>query len=309
MKSATRQRIRRAALAALFCAALSATAFAAGDGPAVDARPPDASRASEAAKPFPFEPAEELVYQADYSKAILRGLEIGEFRFTTGRAPAGESAAAAGPAPSQQNLVFKGEARAKGWFRKLFGLDFHYTHESVVDPSNFLILRTTKHDEQGKRVRDSVAEFDRRADRVTWTSRNPNNPAAAPRVVTGTVRDAAHDFISAIYYLRTRPLAPGQSYDLAVSDDGITYHVPVRVAERRRVSSVVGRVQALRLDVDLFGKDRLVNDHAGSMTVWLTDDARRLPVRARIDTDVGTLDVKLKQVTGGVAGAANRRSQ
>jgi Protein of unknown function (DUF3108) len=249
-----------------------------------------------------------LVYQADFSKAIIRGLEIAEFRFTSGRAPAAENARASDPASTRaQNLVFKSEARARGWFHKLFGLDFHYTQESVVDPSNFLILRTTKLDEQGKRVRQSVAEFDRGADRFTWTLRNPNDPNSTPRVVTGTVRDAAHDFISAIYYLRTRRLAVGQSYDLVVSDDGQTCHVPVRVASRRSLSSAVGKVQALRLDVDLFGEGHLIGDRQGTMTIWITDDARHLPVRSHIETDFGTLDVKLKQVAGGVAGATGRR--
>ncbi|MDT7542739.1 MAG: hypothetical protein QOE33_2643 [Acidobacteriota bacterium] len=255
-----------------------------------------------AAKPLPFEPSEELIYQADFSKLMLRGIEIAEFHFTAGRAPSNDNshvvAASTALAP---NIVFKGDARARGWFRKLFNFDFHYTHESIVDPSNFLILRTTKLDEQGKRVRQSVAEFDRKADRVTWTERNPNDPNATPRIVTGVLRDAAHDFISAIYYLRTQPLAPGQTFELALSDDGQTYHIPVKVSERRALNSVVGKVQTLRLNIDIFGAGRLVDDRQGSMALWVTDDARHLPVRARLDTDIGTLDIKLKKVTGGIA--------
>jgi hypothetical protein len=266
----------------------------------------DAKRAPDAplvAKPLPFEPDEELYYQADFSKLMLRGIEIAEFHFTAGRAPAtadAHSPARVSPAAAN-NLVFKGDARAKGWFRKLFGLDFHYTHESVVDPANFLILRTTKLDEQGKRVRASVAEFDRKSDRVTWTERNPNDANATPRVVTGTLRDAAHDFISALYFLRTQPLAPGQNLELVISDSGLPYRIPVKVVERKPLKTVVGRVQTLRLVIGVFGEGRLIDDRSGEMTLWLTDDARRLPVRARIDTDLGTLDIKLKKVTGGIS--------
>jgi hypothetical protein len=279
------------ALVALACAAtLSAVAPANGvsraDAPA-------------AAKPLPFEPDEELFFQGDFSKLMLRGIEIAEFRFTSGRAPAANAADnSQAPAP---NIVFKGDIRAKGWFRKLFGIDFHYSHESVVDPNGFLILRTTKLDEQGSRVRASVAEFDRKADRVTWTQRNPRDPGADPRVVTNTIRDAAHDIISAIYYLRAQPLAPGQSFDLVVSDDGQTFRVPVRVYERKTMKTVAGRVPTLRLGVGLFGEGHLVSDRKGDMTLWLTDDARRLPVRARLDADVGTLDIKLKKFTGGIS--------
>jgi hypothetical protein len=252
-----------------------------------------------AAKPLPFEPEEELFFQGDFSRLMLRGIEIAEFHFTSSRAPA--TNAANNSQPVAPNIVFKGDVSAKGWFRKLFGIDFHYSQESLVDPNGFLILRTTKLDEQGKRVRASVAEFDRKADRVTWTQRNPNDANADPRVATSMIRDAAHDIISAIYYLRTQPLAPGRSFDLVVSDDGQTYHVPVRVFERKTMKTVAGRVATLRLGVGLFGEGHLVSDRKGDMTLWLTDDARRLPVRARLDADVGTLDIKLKKFTGGIS--------
>jgi hypothetical protein len=293
MKFSPRHKVRLLVLASLAFAALLPSVSGA-DGNYI-ANTPDA------AKPLPFEPSEELIYQADFSKLMLRGIEIAEFHFTAGRAPSNVNTRAAdATATPAQNIIFKGDARARGWFRKLFNFDFHYTHESVVDASNFLILRTTKLDEQGKRVRESVAEFDRKADRVTWTERNPKDPNATPRVVTGTVRDAAYDFISAIYYLRTQPLAPGQSFQLALSDDGQTYHIPVKVSERRAMGSVVGKVQTLRLDIGLFGAGHLVDDRQGTMTLWVTDDARHLPVRARIDTDIGTLDIKLKKATGGI---------
>ncbi|HEX8160263.1 MAG TPA: DUF3108 domain-containing protein [Pyrinomonadaceae bacterium] len=286
-----RTKFLRLALAALACAASFSSATPAGGKTFTDA--------PAASKPLPFEPEEELFFQGDFSRLMLRGIEIAEFHFTSGRAPA--TPAAAGSQPAPPNIVFKGDVRAKGWFRRLFGIDFHYSHESVVDPNGFLILRTTKLDEQGKRVRASVAEFDRRADRVTWTQRNPNDPNADPRVVTNMIRDAAHDIISAIYYLRARPLATGQSFDLVVSDDGQTYRVPVRVFERKTMKTVAGKVATLRIGIGLFGDGHLVSDRKGDMTLWLTDDERRLPVRARLDADVGTLDIKLKKFTGGIS--------
>jgi hypothetical protein len=286
-----RAKIFRLALVALACAAAFSVVTPASGVSRADA--------PVAAKPLPFEPEEELFFQGDFSKLMLRGIEIAEFHFTSSRAPAANAVNNSQPAP--QNIVFKGDVRAKGWFRKLFGIDFHYNQESLVDPNGFLILRTTKLDEQGKRVRASVAEFDRKADRVTWTQRNPNDANADPRVATSMIRDAAHDIISAIYYLRTQPLAPGQSFNLVVSDDGQTYHVPVWVFERKTMKTVAGRVATLRLGIGLFGDGHLVSDRKGEMNLWLTDDARRLPVRARLDADVGTLDIKLKKFTGGIS--------
>lgn len=262
---------------------------------------------SQEARPLPFPPDEELIYQADFSKLLLRGIEIAEFRFTVERErPLAETGAAEGAAAPQQqssnNLVFKGDVRAKGWFRKIFGIDFHYNHESTVAPDTLLILHTSKLDEQGKRVRVSDAVFDRATNVVTWTERNPNDPQAQPRVVRNVLDGAAHDFISAIYFLRTQQLRPGQSFELAVSDSGQTVRVPVRVTERKTVKSVAGRVPTLRVEIGLFGAGRLVNDREGEMTLWITDDERRLPVRARLSADIGTLDIKLKKVSKAKSG-------
>ena len=299
------------AVAALLSAA-AVVAAARDSGPAA-VRPND----SPPALRLPFQVDEELIYQADFSRLLLRGIEIAEFRSTVererplsetraagapaaGMAASGTTNGAQQPAAPPDNLVFKGDVNAKGWFRKIFGIDFHYSHEATVAPDTLLILHTSKLDEQGKRVRVSDAVFDRATNTVTWTERNPNDANAEPRVVRNVLDGAAHDFISAIYFLRTQPLKAGQSFELAVSDSGQTVRVPVRVVERKTVKSVVGRVPTFRVEIGLFGAGRLVGDRDGEMTLWITDDERRIPVRARLTADVGTLDIKLKKVSKAV---------
>lgn len=261
-------------------------------------------KAPTAVRPLPFAPGEQLVYEGEFSKLLLRGIEIAEFRFTTERAQPSAAPAAGGdaangtPAP---NLVFKSEATAKGWFRKLFGIDFRFQMESQVDSRDLAILRTSKVDEQGKRVRTSEALFDRERNLISWTERNPKDPQGQPHVVSAPLAGAMHDFISAVYYLRTQPLAPGQSYELTVSDSGETYHIPVRVAERKRMKTVLGRVQTVRVDVEVFGAGRLIADRKGRMSLWVTDDARRLPVRARLDADLGEINITLKKIVAAPA--------
>lgn len=251
-------------------------------------------------KPLPFEPDEELIYEGEFSRLLLRGINIAEFKFTVGRAtatPEGTGAPAAQP-----NLIFKGDVAAKGWFRKLFGIDFHYNSESVVEPTSFRILNNTTRDEQGKRLRTSEAIFDRIHNLLTWTQRNPNDPQSQPRVVSTPLQNASHDLISAIYFLRTQTLEPGRNLELVISDSGAVYRIPVKVGARKRMKSVVGRVQTVRVDLEIFGAERLV-DRKGEMSLWITDDARRLPVRARIDTDIGIIDITLKKISGGNAPA------
>ena len=280
-------------------------------GAAVFAHPPagatkDADRVG-APKSLPFEPDEQLTYEGEFSKLLLRGINIAEFKFTVERAKAVETGtAAAGAAAPPANLIFKGDVVARGWFRKLFGIDFRYNTESVVEPTSFLILNNSTRDEQGKRLRTSEAVFDRTHNLLTWTQRNPHDPQSQPRVVTTPLQNASHDLISAIYFLRTQTLEPGRKLELTISDSGAVYRIPVRVGARKRMKTVVGRVQAVRVDIEIFGAERLV-DRKGEMTLWITDDSRRLPVRARVNTDIGTLDINLKKVSRGKAPSSSPR--
>lgn len=251
-----------------------------------------------------FEPAEELYYEGEFSKLLLRGIKIAEFKFSAKRTPAISDVACRPTADTSAlslnhadaPLLFTGQVESKGWFRKLFGINFRYHVESIVDPNTFSILRTTKLDEQGTRVRASEAIFDRTQNKIAWIERDPNDAASAPRIVNSPLRDAAHDIISAVYFLRTQTLTPGKSFDLAISDSGAVYHVPAKVlAEPKKMKSVLGKVSVVRVDIEVFGKERLV-DGDGKMSLWVTDDTRHIPVRARLINDLGTIDVTLKKV-------------
>ncbi len=256
-------------------------------------------RAKKAPAPLPFEPAEQLVYEAEFSKLLLRGITIAEFNFTAGRSPATGDASA-----EAARLLFVGDVQSKGWFRKLFGINFHFRVESLVEREPFTVLRATKLEEQGKRVRRSDAVFDRAGKVVSWTEVDPNDPKREPRVVTTPLEGAAHDIVSAIYFLRTQTLTPGKTFELTLSDSGRVYKVPARVAaEKKPIKTVLGRVRVVRVDVEMFGEGRPVEGD-GKMSLWVTDDARRVPVRAKMSSDMGALDITLKRV--GPAGRPGR---
>ena len=165
------------------------------------------------------------------------------------------------------------------------------------------MLRTDRHDQQGNRVRVSEAIFDRTANNIIWTERDPNNGSPQPtQTATLPLGDTSHDILSALYFLRMQQLTPGRSFELVVSDSGRIYRVPVRVTERSRMRTVLGQVPVVRLEMDIFGEGRIVVGE-GEMALWITDDARRIPVRARLNHSMGTLEITLKQATRGATAA------
>ncbi|MBA3515803.1 MAG: DUF3108 domain-containing protein [Pyrinomonadaceae bacterium] len=247
----------------------------------------------------PFEPAEELVYVAEFSRALLRKMDVADFRFTASRTPLNQPARdsrSAAPEKTVTNaLVFTGDISSKGFFAKLFNLRFRVRMGSIVNPISFEVQNTKRIDEQGKRIRSSEAVFDNVGGKVVWTETDPRNPSQPPRTVSSEFTGPIQDILSAFYYLRTQPLQVGKTLNLVISDSGQVYHVPIRVVERKRMTTVLGRVNATRLDVELFNPRGMI-EGGGLVTIWFTEDDRRLPVSARVKNEYGTFDIKLKKV-------------
>ena len=242
----------------------------------------------------PFRASEQLIYEGEFTKLMLRGINVVDIVFDAQRKE--PSSSESGVLQSEHMMLFKGEVKSKGWFGKLFGINFNYLIESLVDERSLSVLRTNKLDEQGKRVRVSEAVFDRDQNRVTWTERDPNSPERPPRVVTSqTTGPMIHDIVSALYYLRTQQLSPGQFIDLQMSDSGLVFHIPARVVEKKRLKTTLGKVPTVRVEIGVFGPQGLVA-RSGSFSVWFTDNSRHIPVRARIETEFGRLDLNLKSV-------------
>ena len=261
---------------------------------AVWAIPTSAQQAVRKATAHPFAPAEELIYEAEFSRSLLRKLDIADFRFTATRTQLNNQPKTSG-VENAQVLVLTGDVTSKGFFARLFNLKFRERMESVVDPVTFSVQNTKRLDEQGKRVRQSEAIFDKAAGTVVWTEHDPRNPSGPTRRVTAEFTPPVQDILSAIYYLRTQPLKLGTSFELKVSDSGVVYTVPIRVVERKRLKSILGRIDSIKIDAGLFGPSGMV-EREGQFSIWFTDDARRIPVSARVKTEYGTFDIKLKKV-------------
>ncbi|MGI9168124.1 MAG: DUF3108 domain-containing protein [Pyrinomonadaceae bacterium] len=258
-----------------------------------------AQKTIRVSEPRPFEPSEELVYEAEFSRALLRRMDVADFHFTAARTPLIQNSKTAATAARENTvpytLTFVGDITSKGFFSKLFNWRFRQRLESTVDPASFTVQNTKKLDEQGKRVRTSEAVFDKSNGKVTWTELDPRNPSREPRTVSSQFTGQVQDLLTAVYYLRTQPLQTGKTLELSVSDSGQVYRVPIRVVEKKRMKTVLGRVGVTRLDAGLFGLDGMIR-REGALSIWLTDDWRRIPVSARIKSEFGTFDIKLKKV-------------
>jgi hypothetical protein len=247
----------------------------------------------------PFEPSEELTYKAEFSRSLLRKLDVASFKLTVQRIEQKVKAKSSADLGSEElpayHLKLTGLVESQGFFAKLFGLDFRQLIESTVEPDAFVVQKTVRQDEQGKRVRSSEAVFDHERGQVTWVERDPKDPSRPERTIVNKFQEPIQDVLSAIYYLRTRELEPGKTFEVPVSDSGRVYKVTIAVGEKKRVKTPLGRVSVVKVEPQLFGSNGMIAEE-GKFAIWLTDDSRRIPVSARIKLSYGTFDITLKKV-------------
>lgn len=226
---------------------------------------------------------EVLNYEGKVNK-ILRGITVADLIFNAS-------------VQDNDKLVIKSQAVSKGTLLKLFRYSFLQQYESTVDVDKFLILKTTKHDVQKSRVRDSEAIFDYKEKRVRFVETDPKDPSRPPRRIASEIAEPMYDMISAIYAVRLQPLAVGMRMEFSVSDTGLVYKVPFVVKAREQQKTIWGKVWCWRVEPEIFGKGRLI-EQKGNMVIWFVEDARRTPVRSQVKTEFGKFDIKLKSASG-----------
>ena len=232
---------------------------------------------------LPFAIGEELTYEGKISKIISVG-GIADMIFTVAKDPKSE------------NFVINTKANSKGTLLKLFRYSFIQEYESIVDFTANRVIKTTKHDVQKDRVRDSVADFDYEQKRVTFVETDPRNLTRPPRRIASKIEDQLHDLVTGIYFIRTQPLAIGKTFEVLMSDSGLVYRIPVRVTAREKQKSIDQKVWCWRVEPAVFGNGRLIAQK-GNMIIWISDDESRIPVRAMINASFGKLDIRLKSAT------------
>ena len=223
---------------------------------------------------------EKLEYEAKVSK-IIQGMAVGDLSFSFEKFP------------NSDRYVVKTSGNSKGSLVRLFRFSFLQEYETTIDDKTFNVLTTKKHDVQRERIRDSLAGFDYKDKRVTFIETDPNNPTRPPRRIASEIEDKMNDVVSGIYRIRMMPLSVGRDFKIAVSDTGLVYEIPVKVAARELQKTIFGKVWCYRIEPEVFGPGRLI-EQKGKMVIWLVDDDRRTPVRSTITTTYGKFDVRLR---------------
>lgn len=236
-----------------------------------------ATASAQGDMPVPFKPGEALTYDVSWTTFL-----------TAGQATLSVKERQASGSGARYYLVAEG--RPSSTLQKLYHL--YYKAESLLDTRTLRPSMATVYSDENGRKRHKTSTF-----RGNGTVDYEIKTATSSRS-TVTVPATAQDPLGALYVLRAIPLKPGQApFTIPVTDSGKSYSMRVTVGARESVRSGIGTLPAIRLTIAVSNTaDR--TEKPSQFTIWLSDDARRLPVKLQAGLAVGSVQLTLARVTG-----------
>lgn len=182
-------------------------------------------------------------------------------------------------------------AQSRPAITKFFPVDNRV--ESLLDLATLLPEHLMFKRREGKKKEDIEYTFQQKEGKVTVVKGGTTEILDMP---PGT-----QDVISCLYNTRSAlSLQPGTSLTMNVYHDKKNRKVEVRVEEIETVSGPWGTVETARLLVVMPFQGLFLNQ--GNIRVWLTNDARRIPVRMKAKIVIGSIVADL--ISGWQASAA-----
>jgi len=236
-------------------------------------RPPAAAAARRDAA-VPFAVGETLTYDVSWSSILTAGTAV---------------VTVVEKKPSFNSTAYSivAEGKPVPLVARLYAL--YYKMDTLLDTGTLLPHRGSLYAEEGKARRTSITQFDRAAKKVFFEEQSESTTKLNYPVPADT-----QDGLSALYALRTRTLRPGDRVSIQVADSGTLFSVEANVGSPEVVKVAAGSYTA----VPLAG---VIKDADGqpvwkNIVVWLSTDARRLPVKLQAELPVGAFVLALSGI-------------
>jgi hypothetical protein len=178
-----------------------------------------------------------------------------------------------------------------GLVSKLFKVDDTY----VANLGSGLCGQSVQFNAQeGSRERETKITFDYANHRADYLERDRvKNTVVLARETD--IPPCVHEIAGALYFLRTLNLDPGQSALVPLTDGKKSVVAKVEAQQREEVKTAAGNFKTIRYEAYVF--NNVLYRRPAHLYVWLTDDARRLPVqiRVRMQVTIGTITLQLEK--------------
>ena len=141
---------------------------------------------------------------------------------------------------------------------------------------------------EGRHRRDREIAFDTGQAKAYYTDNLSGEKVVIP------IKERTFDIYSSFFYIRFAPLVVGKSVFVTILDGKEVWDLEVRVLRRERLKTAVGEVDTFVLK-PLVRKEGIF-ENKGDLQIWISDDARRLPVKIQAKVIIGSITGKLVAV-------------
>lgn len=180
-------------------------------------------------------------------------------------------------------------ADSAGIANKIFPV--HDTFNADIDPTSYCTQQILKHGEEGAKRLDRRIYFD--YPRAKSEVDDKDLKTGQQKHAEFDIPPCVSDVVSGFFYARSLPLRVGFSQTFPVNDGGKTTDVKLEVEGGEKIKGPMGEFQTLRVKaVPVAGP----MTRKAEITVWLTDDARRVPVQMKSKLGFATLFFQLRSL-------------
>jgi hypothetical protein len=178
-----------------------------------------------------------------------------------------------------------------GLVSKLYKLDYTYLSEME---DQFCAATTDLNAIERTRHRETKVTYDRVRNKANYVERDLLKNSIS-KTVEIDIPACVSDVIGGLYKVRTLKLEPGQSTQVQLSDGKKSVSVRLDAQQREQIKTVAGTFNTIRYEAYVF--NGVLFARKGDLQIWITDDARRLPVKigARMSFPIGSITFELQK--------------
>ncbi len=191
----------------------------------------------------------------------------------------------------KQDWQSKLHLESGGLVSKLYTLEDNYT---VQMENQFCATSTDFNSMERNRHHETTVKYDPARRKATYLERDLLRNSTFKTAET-EIPGCVSDVIGGLYKLRSLKLDPGQSTQFTISDGKKTVSARVEAQQREQLKTKGGTFNTIRYEVFVF--NGVLYARKAELFVWLSDDARRLPVqiRARMGFPIGSITFELEK--------------
>jgi hypothetical protein len=162
-------------------------------------------------------------------------------------------------------------------------------NESWMDVESLCSLRFHQNLKEGLHRRETRTDYDHSKGKFKFWKKRKGKEYTEE----GGMPPYVQDVLSSMYFIRSQALEVGKDYSFDANSGGKTWPMKVHVEKIQTVKVPAGRFECLVVEPILAGEG--IFQQEGRLEVWLTNDARKIPVLMRSRVMVGSFDAEMKE--------------